>query len=65
MGDDDAQAFPALREALRQQGDGDAHDRSLIIERLSWTPQQRLAPNAAFLRFYLAARPGGPLIRGE
>ena len=53
----------ALRVALRQQADGDAHDRSLIVERLDWTPAQRLAANAAFLRFYLRARPAGPLLR--
>jgi hypothetical protein len=35
----------------------DAHDRSLILERLAWTPEQRLQANAMFLRFYLVARP--------
>ena len=30
----------AIREALRlQQADPDAHDRSLIVERLGWTPE--------------------------
>ena len=48
---------------LRQQAQGEDHDRGLIVERLSWTPQQRLDANAAFLRFYLAIRPTGPLIR--
>jgi hypothetical protein len=43
----------------------DEHDRGLIVERLSWTPEQRLEANTAFLRFYLAARPEGPLIRDE
>jgi hypothetical protein len=52
----------ALHRALRLQGDADAHDRSLILERLAWSPEQRLAANAAFLRFYLAIRPDGPLI---
>ena len=56
---------PELREALRQQNDADAHDRSLIVERLAWTPEQRLEANAAFLRFYLKIRPDGPLIRDE
>ncbi len=55
----------ALLEALRQQGEPDAHDRGLILERLAWTPEQRLEANAAFLRFYLAVRPDGPLIRDE
>ena len=54
-----------LREALEKQGDEDAHDRSLIVERLAWTPEQRLEANAAFLRFYLSVRPQGPLIRDE
>jgi hypothetical protein len=61
--DDWTTADEALREALRQQADGEAHDRSLIVERLSWTPAQRLEANAAFVRFYLRARPGGPLLR--
>jgi hypothetical protein len=39
------------------------HDRSLIAERLSVTPQQRLEANASFLCFYLRLRPEGPLIR--
>jgi len=56
---------PDLREALRQQRDADAHDRSLIVERLAWTPEQRLEANAAFLRFYLKIRPDGPLIRDK
>ncbi len=55
----------ALREALESQQGDEAHDRSLIVERLEWTPQQRLEANAAFLRFYLAVRPEGPLIREE
>jgi hypothetical protein len=53
----------ALQEALRRQADGDVHDRSLIVERLAWTPAQRLEANAAFVRFYLRARPDGPLLR--
>ena len=54
----------ALLEAFRQQqGDDEAHDRSLIVERLQWTPEERLAANASFLRFYFSIRPGGPLIR--
>jgi hypothetical protein len=41
--------------------DGDDHDRSLIVERLGWTPEQRLDANTAFVRFYLTARPDGPI----
>ena len=52
----------AVRNALKQQVEEDVHDRSLIVERLGWTPEQRLAANEAFLRFYLSVRPSGPLI---
>ena len=55
----------ALVEALQRQSDPDDHDRSLIVERLAWTPEQRLDANTAFLRFYFSARPPGPLIRDE
>lgn len=55
----------ALREALLRQTDENAHDRSLIVERLAWTPEQRLEANASFLRFYFAVRPSGPVIRDE
>jgi len=54
-----------LRDVLARQRDDDAHDRGLIVERLAWTPEQRLEANALFLRFYLAVRPSGPLIRDE
>jgi len=54
-----------IQELLERQSDGDFHDRSLIVERLAWTPEQRLEANAAFLRFYLSIRPEGPLIREE
>lgn len=54
-----------LREALERQTDEVAHDRGLIVERLAWTPEQRLEANAAFLRFYMTIRPEGPLIREE
>jgi hypothetical protein len=43
---------PAVREALDRQAGEDAHDLGLIVERLAWTPEQRLAASAAFLRFY-------------
>lgn len=52
----------ALSEALRRQADNEEHDRSLIVERLAWTPEERLEANAAFVRFYLSVRPEGPLI---
>jgi len=52
-----------LDEAMERQKDDVFHDRSLIVERLAWTPEQRLEANAAFLRFYLSVRPEGPLIR--
>ncbi len=55
----------ALREALKSQDDPDSHDRGLIVERLAWTPEERLEANAAFLRFYFSVRPEGPLIREE
>jgi hypothetical protein len=54
-----------LSEALRRQEGGESHDLGLIVERLAWTPAQRLDANTAFLRFYLAVRPTGPLIRDE
>lgn len=55
----------SIRDALARQDDDAAHDRSLIVERLAWTPEQRLAANTAFLRFYFNARPSGPLLRDE
>ena len=62
MTDPEKQA-DSLREAVERQGDEEAHDRGLIVERLGWTPEQRLEANAAFLRFLLEIRPEGPLIR--
>ena len=53
----------AIHKALKQQSEEGEHDRSLIVERLGWTPEQRLAAHAAFLRFFLSVRPDGPLIR--
>jgi hypothetical protein len=52
----------ALRRALAKQAGGDDHDAGLIVERLAWTPEQRLEANDAFLRFYQAVRPTGPLL---
>lgn len=60
-----AQEDAALERALAKQASGDDHDLGLIVERLAWTPEQRLEANAAFLRFYSAVRPAGPLIREE
>lgn len=54
-----------LQQALDKQTTGDDHDAGLIVERLAWTPEQRLEANAAFLRFYACVRPSGPLIREE
>ncbi len=51
------------RRPLRQQSNGEDHDRGLIVERLGWTPEERLEANAPFVRFYLSVRPEGPLIR--
>ena len=55
----------SLQRALAKQVSDDDHDAGLIVERLAWTPEQRLEANAAFLRFYQAVRPAGPLIREE
>lgn len=52
------------RTALRLP-EADDHDLALIVERLAWTPEQRLDANTAFLRFYLAIRPEGPLIEAD
>lgn len=61
----DAYSAVDVRAALDMQREEDAHDRGLIIERLAWSPEQRLQANTAFLRFYLRARPGGPSIADE
>ena len=62
MKERDAFDQKALSEALQRQSDPEEHDRSLIVERLAWTPEERLDANSAFLRFYLSVRPEGPLI---
>jgi hypothetical protein len=54
-----------VRRAMARQAGGEDHDAGLIVERLAWTPEQRLEANAAFLRFYWGARPTGPLLREE
>ncbi len=53
----------AVREALRRQADPDEHDRSLIRERLAWSPDERLEANTTLVRFYLSIRPDGPRLR--
>jgi hypothetical protein len=53
----------AVRAALARQADPDEHDRGLIRERLAWSPDERLAANASFVRFYLSVRPQGPRFR--
>jgi hypothetical protein len=57
-----AEPDDALRTALARQAEPDAHDLGLIVERLAWTPEERLEANARFLRFYLSVRPEGPRI---
>ncbi|HXV60616.1 MAG TPA: hypothetical protein VEK15_07980 [Vicinamibacteria bacterium] len=57
-------ASDEIRQALRSQADDEAHDRSLILERLEWTPEERLEANASFVKFYLSVRPEGPLVSG-
>ena len=52
-------------DRVRGIDEAESHDRGLIVERLSWTPEQRLDANVAFLRFYLSVRPQGPLLRSE
>ena len=54
-----------LRDVLLYQSDEGEHDRGLIVERLAWTPDERLDAHTAFLRFYFSVRPSGPLIRDE
>jgi hypothetical protein len=62
----DRRALPDEPAARTPAADApDEHDRSLIVERVAWTPEQRLDANTAFLQFYLAMRPSGPLIENE
>jgi hypothetical protein len=56
---------PGPTDASLQLEPIDEHDLGLIIERLAWTPEQRLDANTAFLQFYLSARPDGPIISGD
>ena len=60
MAVDEAAVQAAVR---RQHQDPEDHDRSLIAECLARTPEERLEANAAFVRWYLAIRPEGPLVR--
>lgn len=57
---DEAAVEAAVR---RQHEDPLEHDRSLIVECLGRTPDERLEANAAFVRWYLTIRPQGPLVR--
>ncbi len=58
-------AVPTSPAAACGAADLDEHDLSLIVERLGWTPAQRLDANTAFVRFYRAARPSGPVLPSE
>jgi hypothetical protein len=53
--DEPGQAADVLSRALSLQGDAEAHDRGLIVERLAWTPEQRLEAKRGFS----AVLPGG------
>jgi hypothetical protein len=53
----------AVLRALRTQHDPEADDRSLIRERIAWSPAERLAANGAFVAFAFAVRPQGPFLR--
>ena len=53
----------AIRKALQSQPDPEADERSLIRERIAWSPAERLAANGAFVAFALGVRPQGPLLR--
>lgn len=46
----------AVRAVLRQHEDTEEHDRSLISERLSWSPDERLRALQSFLSFVERAR---------
>ncbi len=45
-----------LRAVRRQHEDPDEHDRSLISERLAWSPDERLQALQSFLGFVEQAR---------
>jgi hypothetical protein len=46
----------AVRAILRQHDDPEEHDRSLIAERLRWSPDERLRALQSFLTFVDEAR---------
>lgn len=56
---------PADPRTARRLPGAEDHDLALIVERLAWTPEQRLDANTAFVRFYLGMRPEGPLIEAD
>lgn len=52
-----AREIEQLVQAVRQQHDDpEEHDRSLIAERLSWSPEERLRALQSFLGFAERAR---------
>ena len=46
----------AVRAVRRQHEDPEEHDRSLIAERLRWSPDERLSALQSFLAFVDQAR---------
>jgi len=48
-----------LRAVRRQHEDPEEHDRSLISERLAWSPDERLQALQSFLGFVGRARSAG------
>jgi len=51
-----AQLDAAVAAVRRQHADPEEHDRSLIAERLAWSPEERLRALQAFLDFVDRAR---------
>ena len=52
----DLELDEAVRAILRQHEDPEEHDRSLIAERLWWSPDERLRALQSFLSFVDEAR---------
>ena len=52
----DRELDDAVRAILRQHEDPEEHDRSLIAERLRWSPDERLRALQSFLTFADEAR---------
>jgi hypothetical protein len=55
----------AIRAALARHTDDEAHDLGLIVERLAWTPEERLDANGAALSLWRDLRPSGPIALDE